>query len=86
MKRISYKLKSLLSDLSDYLMIVIGFVLTVTLFGVIIGFPVKWLWNALIPDLFGGPTITFWQGIGLLILSGMLFKSSSGSKVKFNKK
>jgi hypothetical protein len=31
------------------------------------------LWNWLVPVLFAGPVITFWQALGLLILSKMLF-------------
>lgn len=31
------------------------------------------LWNALMPDIFGLPIITFWQAAGLLILSKILF-------------
>ena len=31
-----------------------------------------WLWNWLIPDIFNGPTITFWQAIGLLIMGRLL--------------
>jgi hypothetical protein len=31
------------------------------------------LWNALIPQLFAGPVLTFWQAAGLLILSKILF-------------
>ena len=27
------------------------------------------LWNALIPALFHGPLVTFWQAVGLLVLS-----------------
>ncbi|MES2733773.1 MAG: hypothetical protein V4714_18650 [Bacteroidota bacterium] len=38
-----------------------------------IGFLVMTLWNNLIPAIFQGPTITFWQGIGLLILTRLLF-------------
>ncbi len=30
------------------------------------------LWNWLVPDLFGGPVITFWQALGLLVLSKIL--------------
>ena len=31
------------------------------------------LWNWLVPSLFNGPVITFWQAIGILILSKILF-------------
>lgn len=55
-------------------------VLTVIIFAlvlaVLIGAPVMWLWNALIPDLFNGPTITFWQAVGITILSSLLTGTS----------
>ena len=31
------------------------------------------LWNWLVPALFAGPQITFWQTLGLLVLSKILF-------------
>ena len=31
------------------------------------------LWNWLVPVLFSGPLITFWQALGLLVLSKILF-------------
>ncbi len=31
------------------------------------------LWNALIPVIFSGPVITYWQAAGLLLLSKILF-------------
>ncbi|MEO1052535.1 MAG: hypothetical protein AAFX87_18025 [Bacteroidota bacterium] len=45
----------------------------------IFGYTVMLLWNWLIPDIFQGPEITFWQAIGLLILCKILF-SDFGSK------
>jgi hypothetical protein len=47
------------------------------MFGVF-GLAAMLLWNALIPDLFHGPFITFWQAIGLLVLSHILFHSCGG--------
>ena len=38
-----------------------------------LGFVVKELWNALLPPIFGWHMITFWQALGLLILSKILF-------------
>jgi hypothetical protein len=40
----------------------------------VFGYIVSALWNWLIPVLFHGPVITFWQAIGLLILSRILFR------------
>jgi len=47
-------------------MIVVG----VFVFGVL----VMVLWNALVPDIFHGPAITFWQALGLLLLSHILLR------------
>lgn len=34
---------------------------------------VRWLWNWLLPPLFGWPPITFWQALGILALCRILF-------------
>lgn len=39
----------------------------------VLGFAVKELWNALMPTLFGWHTLTFWQALGLLLLSKIFF-------------
>lgn len=49
-------------------MIVIGFILV---FGFVLA--TMYLWNWLVPTLFAGPVITFWQALGLLALSKILF-------------
>jgi len=51
---------------------------------VLLGATVFWaIWNWLVPDLFGWPTITFWQSVGInfmLQIVGGYFKSSTSSK------
>ena len=32
------------------------------------------LWNVLVPDIFHGPAVTFWQALGLLLLSHILLR------------
>ena len=49
-------------------------VLFVALFGLI----VMSLWNWLMPALFGWKVVTFWQAIGLVILSKILFGGLRG--------
>ena len=39
-----------------------------------LGLVVMLLWNALIPDLFKGPVLSYWQSIGLLLLSHILLR------------
>ena len=57
-------------------------------FGLLFGWIVVWLWNWLMPLIFGLPTITFWQGVGLFILAKLLFGgfSSHGDNSKSEKK
>ena len=43
---------------------------------VLCGFLFMWLWNGLMPRIFKLPTIGYWEGWGLVILSSMLFKGS----------
>lgn len=43
-----------------------------------VGGIVMLLWNALVPALFGGPTVTYWQAIGLFVLSKILFHGFGG--------
>ena len=44
----------------------------------IFGSVVMLLWNALLPALFGFKVITFWQALGILVLSKILFGGFGG--------
>jgi hypothetical protein len=48
------------------------------LFLALFGYVVMNLWNWLMPALFGWRTITFWQAVGILILSKILFGGFRG--------
>jgi hypothetical protein len=54
---------------------VIGGLIFAAGMALIFGFVVMWLWNWLMPELFGLGKITFWQAWGLVVLSHILFKS-----------
>lgn len=47
----------------------LGFIVFITLGG----FVVMYLWNWLLPPLFDWPQVTFWQALGILALSRILF-------------
>ena len=49
----------------------IGFFIILAIFG--FGYITMLLWNWLVPTLFAGPVITYWQTLGLLVLSKILF-------------
>jgi hypothetical protein len=50
----------------------------IVLFVFLFGEAVMHLWNWLLPTLFGWRAITFWQGLGLLVLCRILFGSFGG--------
>ncbi|WP_100610273.1 hypothetical protein [Confluentibacter lentus] len=47
----------------------------VILFG--LTFIVMWLWNAILPEIIYVKSITYWQAMGILVLSKILFGSFS---------
>ena len=55
-----------------WLMIPIG-IAAIALFTFLGGSLVQWLWNWLMPMLFGLREVTFWQAVGILALSRILF-------------
>ncbi|MEM9144228.1 MAG: hypothetical protein AAGA86_14660 [Bacteroidota bacterium] len=46
----------------------------------LLGYVTLWLWNWLVPDIFGLPSISYWQAVGLLALAKILFGSFGGHK------
>lgn len=56
----------------------VGLVLLALAVAAALGFVVMSLWNALIPGLFHGPTLLFWQALGLLVLCRILFGGLRG--------
>jgi len=55
-------------------------ILAIALFIVIGGEIVQQLWNWLLPSLFGWRQITFWQALGMLVLSRILFGGFGGPR------
>ena len=53
-------------------------VMFVAVAGTVMGAITMPLWNALLPELFGLPMISFVQAIGILILSRIIFGGSHG--------
>ena len=51
------------------------FVIAVAL---VLGYGVMWLWNGLMPDIFGLNTIGYWQAVGILVLAKLFFGGFGG--------
>lgn len=63
----------------DIVLAVLVLLESALIFAVLAALPTWLLWNALVPSLFGLPHISFWQALGLLILSSLLFKGGPAS-------
>jgi hypothetical protein len=65
-----------------YVLKIIGFgilgLIGATALALLFGYVVVWLWNWLMPELFGLKLITFWQAVGLIILARIIFGFKHG--------
>ena len=52
---------------------IVAALVAIALVGFICAFPTMWLWNYVMPYLFGLPIITFWQALAIDILGQILF-------------
>jgi hypothetical protein len=64
----------------EKLIIILGAITLIVLVAFLLALPVMWLWNWLMPLIFGLIKINFWQALGINVLSGFLFKTSVPSK------
>jgi hypothetical protein len=48
-------------------------IIAVAVLAIVFGVFVKWLWNALMPEIFGLPEIGYWQAVGLAVLAHIFF-------------
>ncbi len=53
-------------------------IIAFTGFALLFGFAIMWLWNWLMPYVFGLPTINYWQAVGIFILFKLLFGGCGG--------
>lgn len=60
-------------------MIILLFVVLIILTFIYSGI-LMWAWNMIMPVLFGLPIISFWQALGIYIISNILFKGTSSIK------
>lgn len=54
-------------------LIIVGLLL---LSSILLAFPTMWLWNWLMPDIFGVTKIDLYQAMGINFLTNILFKSN----------
>ncbi|WP_272150028.1 hypothetical protein [Tenacibaculum aiptasiae] len=54
----------------------------ITGLAILFGFVIMWLWNWLMPEIFGFTTLTYWQAVGLFILLRILIGGCGGGSGK----
>jgi amino acid transporter len=59
-----------------------GFIVLAAVGIIAFGMIVMLLWNALMPEIFHLPTITYWQALGLLVLTKIFFANFRGGGPK----
>lgn len=61
--------------------VIIFTIVGIVIVGILMALPTMWLWNAIVPDITKDAVtpIGFWQALGLNVLCGILFKTSSVS-------
>lgn len=53
-------------------LVVLGIIAAAAL-AIIFGLLIQWLWNELMPPIFGLPEVSYWQAVGLVVLAHILF-------------
>lgn len=59
--------------------IILGIIAAVG-FAILFGFVIMWLWNWLMPEIFGLTTLTYWQAVGIFILFKIIFGGFGNGK------
>jgi hypothetical protein len=66
--------------------IIIFGIIIITALAILFGYVIMWLWNWLMPEIFGLTTITYWQAVGIFILAKILFGGIGNGGDKDHKK
>lgn len=66
-----------MDKLSAAIGVIVTLIAVIFALSLILAFPVKWLWNSTMPELFSLSPIDWWMAWKLMMLSGFLFKSTS---------
>ena len=63
--------------MGDIIIYVLGSIAFIAILALLFSLPTMWLWNWLMPSLFGITKITWLQALGVNFLSGVLFKGGN---------
>lgn len=66
-------------SVSGIVAVIIGVVVAAVLMSFLFAFPVKWLWNSTVTELFAWKPIDWWMAWKVMFLCSLLFKSTNVS-------
>jgi hypothetical protein len=75
-------MEKILTAIVGGLVVAAGVVLLMLVLGALLAFPVMWIWNWMMPELFALPVINFWQAFWGTFMCNILFKGHSTSTKK----
>lgn len=61
-------------------------IIAAILFLLLFGYGFMLLWNWLMPEVFGLPSLSYWQGVGILVMAKLLFGNFEGKGHKKHSK
>ena len=61
-------------------------IFAITGLAILFGFVIMWLWNWIMPEVFGLTTLSYWQAVGLFILLKILLGGCGSGSSKSSKK
>ena len=64
-----------MTSANDVVFVILTAAIVALALGMLFAFPIMFLWNYLMPDIFGLPTITFWQAFWLKVLTAFMVPS-----------
>lgn len=65
---------------------VIFMIIAAAIFLLLFGYGFMLLWNWLMPDVFGLPTLGYWKAVGILVMAKLLFGNFEGKNHKKSSK
>lgn len=66
--------------MNDVIESILTTILVIAIAAILLGLPLMWLWNWLMPTIFGLIEITFWQALGLNALAAILIRPTINTK------
>lgn len=69
-----------MKDSFEIIEIIYWLIVFVVVISLLEALPLMWLWNWLMPYLFGLPVINFWKALGISLLTSLMFSHNTGSR------